>query len=302
MIKISNVTVVIDSGKIHREVCVPGINDNEHQIQWISKARANRRCVSGVKSVFRLYTKHQYSTMPQTCKPDLQVMPLDRATMFAKQLQPYKRAVDYFIDMISPPPIQNIEAVMNILQSSGVFTDNEDMTWLGVRLLDVHVDVRLGKMLVYGIVLQCLDPILTLVASLSCSDPLEIPVNGTFIPNNQVIREKVTKKRQSLCKSFLSDHLMSIKLYNEWQDKHDMSSTYYPLVDELTFIQNGILEKICGMRAYIVGTLRSAKLVHKVGPLNMNSINQRSNSWPVVKACIIGGELNYLLPLKFNEH
>lgn len=289
-IKISNVTFVIDSGKTSREVCVPEINDAEHRIQWISQAKANRRCLPGAKKVFRLYTKHQYSIMSATCKPDLEIMPLDRVTMFVKQLQPYKRIVDYFGDIISPPPVQNIETVMNILQSSGIFTDNEDITWLGVRLLDVHVDVRLGKMLVYGIVLQCLDPILTLVASLSCSDPLEIPIHGSFIPNNQMIRERIIKKRKTLCKTFLSDHLMAIKLYNEWQDKHDMSSTYYPLVDEVTFIQNGILEKICGMRAYIVGTLRSAKLVHKIGPLNMNSINQRSNSWSTVKACIVGGK------------
>ncbi|KAL5286493.1 YTHDC2.2 family protein [Megaselia abdita] len=289
VIKISNITFIIDSGKVCREVCIPEIRDNELEIQWISKARANRRCVSGVKSVFRLYSKHQYSNMPAICQPDLKIMPLDRVAMFAKQLQPYKRAVDYFTDMIAPPPVQNIEAVMNILQSSGVFTENEDMTWLGVRLLDVHVDVRLGKMLVYGIVLQCLDPVLTLVASLSCSDPLEIPVNGTFTDHNDIIREKINKKRQSLCKSFLSDHLMAIKLYNEWQDKHDMSSTDYPLADEVTFLQNGILEKICGMRAYIVGSLRSAKLVHKIGPLNMTSLNQRSNSWSTVKACIIGG-------------
>lgn len=222
-------------------------------------------------------------------------MPLDRITMFAKQLQPYKRVVDYFSEVISPPPPENVETVLNILQSTGVFSDNEDITWLGVRLLDVHIDVRLGKMLVYGIVLQCIDPILTLVASLSCSDPLEIPTIGTFSPHDEVIQQRILKKRQSLCDSYLSDHLMLIRLYNEWQDKHDMSSTDFPLEDEVAFLQNGILEKICGMRAYIVGTLRSAKLVHKMGPLNMTSLNQRSNSWALIKACIIGGKLTFRL-------
>lgn len=43
----------------------------------------------------------------------------------------------------------------------------EGLTELGHRLLDLPVEPRLGKMLLYSIVLKCLDPVLTIVCCLA---------------------------------------------------------------------------------------------------------------------------------------
>ena len=40
----------------------------------------------------------------------------------------------------------------------------EDVTELGNHLLDLPVEPRLGKMLLYSIALKCVDPVLTIVA------------------------------------------------------------------------------------------------------------------------------------------
>ncbi len=45
------------------------------------------------------------------------------------------------------------------------------LTLLGSKLADMPVDVRLGKMLLYGAALECLDPILTIAATLSLGKP-----------------------------------------------------------------------------------------------------------------------------------
>ena len=39
----------------------------------------------------------------------------------------------------------------------------EDVTELGNHLLDLPVEPRLGKMVLYAVVLKCLDPVLTIV-------------------------------------------------------------------------------------------------------------------------------------------
>ena len=40
----------------------------------------------------------------------------------------------------------------------------EDVTELGSHLLDLPIEPRLGKMLLYSIILKCLDPIMTIVS------------------------------------------------------------------------------------------------------------------------------------------
>lgn len=47
----------------------------------------------------------------------------------------------------------------------------EDLTELGHHLADLPVEPRLGKMVLYAVVLKCLDPILTIVCSLAYKDP-----------------------------------------------------------------------------------------------------------------------------------
>ena len=47
----------------------------------------------------------------------------------------------------------------------------EDLTELGHHLADLPVEPRLGKMVLYSIVLKCLDPVLTIVCALAYRDP-----------------------------------------------------------------------------------------------------------------------------------
>jgi HrpA-like RNA helicase len=45
--------------------------------------------------------------------------------------------------------------------------DFEEVTELGNHLLDLPIDPRLGKMILYSVVLRCLDPILTIVCAIA---------------------------------------------------------------------------------------------------------------------------------------
>ena len=49
----------------------------------------------------------------------------------------------------------------------------EDLTEIGHHLADLPIEPRYGKMLLYSIVLKCLDPVLTIVCTLSHRDPCE---------------------------------------------------------------------------------------------------------------------------------
>jgi HrpA-like RNA helicase len=60
----------------------------------------------------------------------------------------------------------------------------EDLTELGHHLADLPVEPRLGKMVLYAVVLKCLDPILTIVTKKSNSN--NVGLNNKCIGKNSI--------------------------------------------------------------------------------------------------------------------
>ena len=54
--------------------------------------------------------------------------------------------------------------------------ENEDLTPLGYHLAKMPVDPQTGKMLLFAAMFSCLDPVLTVAASLSFKDAFYIPM------------------------------------------------------------------------------------------------------------------------------
>ncbi len=47
----------------------------------------------------------------------------------------------------------------------------EDMSELGIHLINMPVELKFAKMIFYSVVMKCLSPILVIVATLSTQDP-----------------------------------------------------------------------------------------------------------------------------------
>ena len=73
---------------------------------------------------------------------------------------------------------------MVLLSPQNALDTNEDLTPLGYHLAKMPVDPHTGKMLLFAAMFSCLDPILTVAASLSFKDAFFIPlVCGCFSSN-----------------------------------------------------------------------------------------------------------------------
>lgn len=197
---------------------------------------------------------------------------------------------EYLQETIVRPPFIQIFRTVESLKKINVFNDLEDITWLGCRLIDVPVDCYLGKILVFAILLQCLDPVLTIVGFLSTLDPLELSyymnnLNETF---KDLLRHKIKAEKQRLAERIPSDHLTYLRLYQEWQNNFRNEDNCLQL-NEYHFVLNGLLEQVCNMRTQLVGSLRSSQLIHSKGDLSMHYINLKSNCWSVIKAALVGG-------------
>jgi HrpA-like RNA helicase len=66
-----------------------------------------------------------------------------------------------------PPESRHVRHAIELLQTMGALRHDETVTPLGSVLLRLSVDPFLGKVLVMGVVMRCLDPVLTIVATIA---------------------------------------------------------------------------------------------------------------------------------------
>ena len=59
------------------------------------------------------------------------------------------------------------------LQQMDALDAFEDLSEMGHHLADLPMEPRFGKTILYGVVLKCLDPVLTIASTMAYKDPCE---------------------------------------------------------------------------------------------------------------------------------
>lgn len=77
--------------------------------------------------------------------------------------------------MLEPPTSDNITNAIKRLQDVGAFNSEYTLTPLGHHLAALPVNVRIGKLILFGAIFCCLDSALTIAACLSHKNPFNIP-------------------------------------------------------------------------------------------------------------------------------
>ena len=93
---------------------------------------------------------------------------------------------------MNPPEAQAVNNSLETLRNlQALDADRDDkLTPLGYHLAALPVDPRLGKMLLLGAVFRCLNPILTIAASLAYRSPFVSPLDK---------REEADKAKRAMC-------------------------------------------------------------------------------------------------------
>ncbi|KAK5077050.1 hypothetical protein LTR64_005470 [Lithohypha guttulata] len=170
-ITIPDITAVIDTckEKIMRF-------DERRQLSRLTEgfiARASARQRKGRAArvrdglCFHLVTRHRYETkMSEQTTPEMLRLSLQDPILRVKiwDLGPAEEVLAAAID---PPTGKNIRRAMSKLQDVGAIDSAERLTLLGRILAKLPLDVALGKMAVLGVILQCLDAVISIIASFS---------------------------------------------------------------------------------------------------------------------------------------
>lgn len=99
-------------------------------------------------------------------------MPLEEVCMQILSSGFAKNCVEFLNRAPQPPLIDSVQAALRVLHDVGAVESHADvdfLTPLGHHLSKLPVDTKLGKMLLIGSLMRCIDPILTITASLSAS-------------------------------------------------------------------------------------------------------------------------------------
>lgn len=89
------------------------------------------------------------------------------------------------------------------MENVGALDRQENLTPLGHHLAALPVDVRIGKLMLYGAIFGCIDAALTMAACLSYKSPFVSPFGK---------KEEAMKKKKSFSAGF-SDQITTLMAY-----------------------------------------------------------------------------------------
>lgn len=232
--------------------------------------------------LFSSFTSHRI--MSPTTLPELQRLPLEEVclTILAGGLAP-RGCMDFLSQTPQPPKPDSVQAALLSLEQVGAIvvpsydkstTHSEKLTPLGMQLVKLPVDARLGKMLLLSVQFQCVDTITTIVAGLSASQ-------SPFL--SSLRDDAASKAKQAKFRHENSDFLTLVNMYN----------AFIEAGESFTFCRDNYasfsaLREMKEARRHYFDLLRGMKLVDKDRSCNANGQNE------VVLHAVIGAALSQM--------
>ena len=130
---------------------------------WASKSNMDQRkgragrISSG--SCYRLVSKKFFDLLDEHPEPAILRQPIDKLILRVKQFSDNYKPVETLSLALSPPPHDNIERTILYLKEIGALslykkgkycTDDGDLTFAGQVMCQLPVDLRLGKLILFG--------------------------------------------------------------------------------------------------------------------------------------------------------
>lgn len=240
-VTIDDCVFVIDCGQMREKRFDTNRNMESLDLVWESRANAKQRKGRAGRVrpgiCIHLFTSHRfYNHFSDEPIPEIQRVPLEQLLLRIKTLPNFaKYDIKDVIDKIMEKPTDDaVVTAIKRLEDVGAFDGNDQLTALGEILATLPVDVRIGKLMLFGAIFQVIsfvlnfkhffntfiycdfqsvDSILTIAACLSYKSPFVSP----FKERNQADRRK-----KSLA-IYNSDHLTILIAYKKWLKENNKS-------------------------------------------------------------------------------
>ena len=271
-ITIDDVVFVIDAGRVRETRYDPVTRMSSLVTAWCSRAsgRQRRGRAGRVREgyCFHLYSSRKERALADFATPEISRVPLDALCLQIKILKLgdvrafLKRAIE-------PPNEAAVDAALRSLQELDAVDTEDELTPLGLHLAELPVDARLGKMMLYGAMFSCLDPVLTIAASTGFRSPFLSPMDRRDEADD-------AKRRLATGAGATSDHLTLVAAYAGWIRAKARGRAYERDFLSKAFLSAQTLRQISEMRQQYV------ELLDQIGFLRSGAgLFQRNSGEPV---------------------
>ncbi|KAK9809193.1 hypothetical protein WJX72_011126 [[Myrmecia] bisecta] len=215
-ITIDDVVCVIDSGRVKEMRYDASRGISRLQETWVSLAAGQQRrgragrVRPGV--CFRLFSRAQAARMEPQQAPEVMRVPLEALCLTVKAALGSSMQLQTTLGrLLTPPEDTAVAAAVAALHALGALDAGEALTPLGQLLTRMPMDCRLGKALLFGAMLRCLGPVLTIAAAMAYGRPIwQSP------PDKRAEAEAAKRSLTGDGAAAKSDHLALVAAFNTW--------------------------------------------------------------------------------------
>ncbi|KOM46005.1 hypothetical protein LR48_Vigan06g131100 [Vigna angularis] len=275
-ITINDIVFVIDCGKA-KESSYDALNNTCCLLPtWISKVSVQQRRGRAGRvqpgECYHLYPRCVYDSFTEHQLPEILRMPLQSLCLQIKSLK-LGSISEFLSRALQSPEILAVQNAIEYLKTIGALDENENLTILGRHLVVLPMEPKLGKMLIFGVIFNCLDPILTIVAGLTVRCPFLTPSD----------KKDLAQAAKSQFSHDYSDHLAIVRAYDSWKDAEiDNAGHEYCWKN---FLSPQSMKVIEALRVEFLSLLKDIGLVDR----NMSSCNAWSYDMYLIRAAICYG-------------
>ncbi|XP_056021255.1 ATP-dependent RNA helicase TDRD9-like isoform X2 [Ostrea edulis] len=225
-ITVPDIRYVIDFCLTKNLISDPDTNYTSLQVEWASKANCiQRKGRAGRVSngrVYRMVTRNFYeSIIPSYGIPEMQRCPLEKLVLQTKVFNMGEPKALLAL-ALEPPNLDDIEKTILLLKEVGALstlTTGENnrhdgqLTFVGHVLADLPVDIKIGKLIIYGHVFGVLEECLIIGAAMSLKSLFSKPYKAHL----ESYRHKLDWARGSQ-----SDSLAILNAFKEYESRKNM--------------------------------------------------------------------------------
>ncbi|KAJ2951739.1 hypothetical protein O0L34_g13904 [Tuta absoluta] len=251
-VTIDDCVFVIDCGRMKEKRFDSNRNMESLDLVWVSRANAKQRkgragrVMPGV--CVHLFTSHRYHHhILEQPVPEIHRIPLEQLILKIKILPLFQDMSVHEVlgKTVEPPTKPNIDGALLRLRDVGALDSGFALTPLGRHLAALPVDVRIGKLMLFGAIFCCVDSALTMAACLSHKSPFVAPFGKKS--------EADAKRKDFACSN--SDQLTTLRAYRKWQQTMKHSNHAALVFCNENFLSHKTLQMLADIKHQLLGLL-----------------------------------------------
>jgi len=279
-ITVEDVVYVIDCGKIKIKNFDVDSNISTLQPEWVSLANVRQRRGRAGRvqpgKCYHLFTSAREGLLASYLPPEICRTSLEEVILQIKLLE-LGSCSSFLQKVLDPPSDRAISLSLNVLETINairVTGNTEVLTPLGFHLAQLPLDPQTGKMILMGAIFGCLDPVLSVAASLSFKDAFMVPLGK---------EKQVDQVKLEFGGSTKSDHLMLANVITDYYNSRDKQAFCWD-----NFISESVMKMLLSMKGQLARHLYNKKFLRSDNFL-ADQANVNSNNESLVRAIICSG-------------